>query len=414
MSFVPSDGKAEKCAGCGKTAYPNERISACGTFWHKICLKCTSCGLALNLKTIESFENKPYCKVHKPTVGHHQVASITQQTAAAAPKVNKVSGIRKDERMTFAPGAAPPVRGGAPGGPARGGPGPARGAPAKAAPGGPARGAPPAAAPKTSSAPGHGMGIGVPKISGGGGNKCPACGKTVYPTEEVRACAASWHKTCLKCTECSLVLNLKTVESFQNKPYCKTHKPNPKHTQVTDSVASQQVKNAPKAARAVGSVKKDTRMTFAPGAMRPVTTAEVVNPGGVVSVDQHSAAPTRTYVPPTPAASMTYGDSNASYQQASYDEPADSGYGGYGDSNASYEEPASSGGYEEQSGGYEEQSGGYEEQAGGYEDQGDQGGYEDQGGYDQGGYEDQGYDQGGYDQGGYEDQGYDQGEEQWQ
>jgi len=71
---------------------------------------------------------------------------------AAAPKVNKVSGIRKDERMTFAPGAAQPVRGGAPGGPARGGApgGPARGGPAKAAPG-PAKSGPPASAPKASA-----------------------------------------------------------------------------------------------------------------------------------------------------------------------------------------------------------------------------------------------------------------------
>lgn len=30
----------------------------------------------------------------------------------------------------------------------------------------------------------------------------------------------SWHKTCFKCTECAMVLNMKTYKGFNKFPYC--------------------------------------------------------------------------------------------------------------------------------------------------------------------------------------------------
>jgi len=58
--------------------------------------------------------------------------------------------------------------------------------------------------------------------------KCHACGKTVYPTEKVRAIDFDWHRGCLKCKTCGGALNLKNLQSFNKEPYCKAHLPNPK------------------------------------------------------------------------------------------------------------------------------------------------------------------------------------------
>lgn len=121
MSFVPNDGKANKCTKCAKTVYPNESIRAAGGVYHKGCLKCSQCGITLNLKSVMAHQNKPYCNTHVPKVGHTQVASVEMSSALSAPKAaNKVQGVAKNERMTFAPGQRG-GRGGAGAGAARGG-----------------------------------------------------------------------------------------------------------------------------------------------------------------------------------------------------------------------------------------------------------------------------------------------------
>merc|ERR1712000_320033 len=66
----------------------------------------------------------------------------------------------------------------------------------------------------------------------GKANKCTKCTKTVYPNEAIRAANGVYHKGCLKCSVCSLTLNLKTVMSHESKPFCKTHVPKVGHTQV--------------------------------------------------------------------------------------------------------------------------------------------------------------------------------------
>merc|ERR1711907_917769 len=275
-----------------------------------------------------SHESKPYCQTHVPKVGNR--------------------------------GAAP----------ARGGGAPRGGAPRGGAGGG-------YKGPNTVSV-------------GGGGNKCPGCGKTVYSNEQLKACAGVWHKGCLKCTSCSMTLNLKTLCSHANKPYCKTHLPRVGHTQVA-SVAMQSAMKAPKAARMQKGVNRTQRGTFAPGALKPTSGAEIVNPGGQASSDiQSRHAPAQSFVAPEPTPHMEYDNTYAppaqTYDQGGYDQ------GGY-----------DQGGYDQGSydqGGYEE--GGYDQ--GGY----DEGGYEayDEGGYEEGGYE--AYDEGGYEEGGYEE-GYDEG-----
>jgi len=408
MSFVPNDGKANKCSKCAKTVYPNESIRAANGVYHKGCLKCTQCNITLNLKTCMSHQSKPYCKTHVPKVGHTQVASVEMSSALSAPKAaNKVQGVAKNERMSFAPGRG-------------------RGAARGAARGGAPRGG--AAAPRAAPAGGGYRGPNTMKV-GGGGNKCPGCGKTVYTNEEIVACGGRWHKGCLKCEVCKLTLNLKNIQTHQNKPYCKTHVPKVSHTQVA-SVEMQNAMKAPKAARAVKGVNRAARGTFAPGALNAVAGADVVNKGGVAGSDVQSAhAPKQTFVAPEPAASITYDTPDDQFSSMSVSDQGgydDGGYdaggydaGGYDEGGydaGGYEEPAA-GGYDEggyDAGGYDE--GGYEEPAaGGYDEGGyDEGGY-DEGGYDEGyaeeGYAEEGYDEGygGYDEGGYDEGGYDEG-----
>merc|ERR1712151_1023232 len=136
---------------------------------------------------------------------------------------------------------------------------------------------------------------------------------------------------------------------------------------------------APKAARAGKGVNKAARGTFAPGALNPTGSADIVNRGGVSDSDTQSRhAPQQTFVAPEPAASITY------------DTP-DEQFSGMSVSDQSYDQ----GGYDE--GGYDQ--GGYDE--GGYE--GGDAGYAEEGGYDEGYAEEGGYDEG------YAEEGYDEG-----
>ncbi|CAF1446970.1 unnamed protein product [Adineta ricciae] len=61
-----------KCGKCEKTVYPAEEIKCLDKFWHKGCLKCTVCGMTLNVKNVKGYDKMPYCNVHypqpKPTV----------------------------------------------------------------------------------------------------------------------------------------------------------------------------------------------------------------------------------------------------------------------------------------------------------------------------------------------------------
>uniref|UniRef100_A0A6B2LPH0 LIM zinc-binding domain-containing protein n=1 Tax=Arcella intermedia TaxID=1963864 RepID=A0A6B2LPH0_9EUKA len=80
------------CAGCGKTAYPNEQIKALDVTWHKTCLKCETCKTTLSLNNLQSFDKKPYCRSHVPTVKHTTVADdVMTKHAKETQEVNSYS-----------------------------------------------------------------------------------------------------------------------------------------------------------------------------------------------------------------------------------------------------------------------------------------------------------------------------------
>jgi hypothetical protein len=44
-------GGGEKCEGCGKRVYPNEKLAAQNKAWHKQCYKCAECSSVLTVNT---------------------------------------------------------------------------------------------------------------------------------------------------------------------------------------------------------------------------------------------------------------------------------------------------------------------------------------------------------------------------
>ncbi|KAL5125427.1 LIM domain-containing protein WLIM2b [Glycine soja] len=49
--------------------------------------------------------------------------------------------------------------------------------------------------------------------------KCKACGKTVYPVDQLSA----YHKACFKCSHCEGTLKLSNYSSMESVLYCKPH-----------------------------------------------------------------------------------------------------------------------------------------------------------------------------------------------
>ncbi|XP_017841924.1 LIM and SH3 domain protein Lasp isoform X3 [Drosophila busckii] len=64
---------------------------------------------------------------------------------------------------------------------------------------------------------------------------CARCQKIVYPIEELKCLDKTWHKTCFKCTECGMALNMKTYKGYNKMPYCEAHIPKAKATAIADT-----------------------------------------------------------------------------------------------------------------------------------------------------------------------------------
>ncbi|EDR09662.1 cysteine and glycine-rich protein [Laccaria bicolor S238N-H82] len=72
---------------------------------------------------------------------------------------------------------------------------------------------------------GAGGGIGVqltgsPRKWGAGTPICPRCAKSVYFAEQVKAVGKTWHKGCLRCTECGTTLDSNKLRDHDESPFC--------------------------------------------------------------------------------------------------------------------------------------------------------------------------------------------------
>lgn len=86
-------GTQEKCATCGKTAYPLEKVTVEGQAYHKSCFRCSHGGCTISPSNYAALEGILYCKHHfsqlfkeKGSYNHLiKRASIRRTAAAPAP-----------------------------------------------------------------------------------------------------------------------------------------------------------------------------------------------------------------------------------------------------------------------------------------------------------------------------------------
>ncbi|KDQ54477.1 hypothetical protein JAAARDRAFT_38149 [Jaapia argillacea MUCL 33604] len=69
------------------------------------------------------------------------------------------------------------------------------------------------------------LGGGMPNLGSGkqwgsGTPSCPRCGKSVYFAEQVKAVGKTYHRGCLRCTECNTSLDSTRLTERDGNPYC--------------------------------------------------------------------------------------------------------------------------------------------------------------------------------------------------
>lgn len=65
-----------------------------------------------------------------------------------------------------------------------------------------------------------GVGGGTSRQWGGGTPVCPKCGKLVYFAEQTKAIGQTFHKGCLRCSECDTRLDPGRLSEREARPYC--------------------------------------------------------------------------------------------------------------------------------------------------------------------------------------------------
>eukprot|EP01133_Synstelium_polycarpum_P008154 gene8154-9578_t len=181
-------GTSEKCAVCNKTVFFTEKTTIeekdDKKILHKNCLKCTHCQVTLSLSTYASMNGVFYCKPH-----------LKQLFAVKGNYDEGFGNAKHSEKWTPTAESKP-----------------ASFVPVEAA----------AKQEKTVSSNPD-----VAKKFSGTSEKCNSCNKTVYAIE--RVCLEEvdarriFHKTCLKCSHCQVILNLGTLAQLDGILYCKPH-----------------------------------------------------------------------------------------------------------------------------------------------------------------------------------------------
>lgn len=193
--FQKSTFTVEKCEKCGKTVYATEKIvieeKEGKKVYHKACLRCTHCAVVLTLGNYAAMNGVTYCKPHLKqlfaTKGNYDEGfGKEKHTTQWAPSANTAP-------TTFVPVTTTDV--------------------------------PKEASKPPASSASADVASKFKNISGS--NTCDKCGKTVYLTEKIvvedKDDKKLYHKACLRCTHCQVVLSLGNYASMNGVTYCKPH-----------------------------------------------------------------------------------------------------------------------------------------------------------------------------------------------
>lgn len=189
--FGKTSLNTEKCEACKKTVYATEKTvieeKEGKKVYHKTCLKCAHCGVIVTLGNYASMQGIVYCKPHFKQLfaqkgnydegfGKEKASSKWEPQAVAAPTT--FVPVDKDESHSAKKATPDSV---------------------------------------------------ASKFNKGTttSEKCSGCGKTVYLTERIvvedKEDKQTFHKTCLRCSHCQVVLTLGNYASMQGVMYCKPH-----------------------------------------------------------------------------------------------------------------------------------------------------------------------------------------------
>ncbi|KAI0033483.1 hypothetical protein K488DRAFT_47564 [Vararia minispora EC-137] len=207
-----------RCPRCEKSVYAAEQVMGPGRrLYHKGCLTCYDCNKRLDSLSLVEHDEEPYCKnCHSKNFGTRDLRQ------ANLPHRGDLQPLSPTRTGSFPP--VPPLSPTLDGEAEE-----ARPVPTVTMTLGRRVGTPLAQTPTGTR---YGAGLGGASASplratptgsarwGGGTPQCPKCGKSVYFAEQVKAVGKTWHKTCLRCTECGTSLDATRLTEKDGIPHC--------------------------------------------------------------------------------------------------------------------------------------------------------------------------------------------------
>eukprot|EP00042_Codosiga_hollandica_P021393 m.74466 g.74466 ORF g.74466 m.74466 type:complete len:539 (+) comp50342_c0_seq2:46-1662(+) len=206
-------GGSDSCAVCSKKVYAMEKMECNQIIYHKLCFRCSQCGLTLNQRNSTTVNLVPFCKTH----AKNRLTAGSGTSPPASPGYNDSA-----RRTSFGGFTSPTV------------PSPTAKTPFQTASRVPSAtalvAAAPAAAPATPkpgtfqrSSSSSALATGSKASPTAAGDICPVCSKKIYAVEQVEMNGVKYHKGCFKCSQCRLTLTMRTCVTGSGALFCKTH-----------------------------------------------------------------------------------------------------------------------------------------------------------------------------------------------
>ncbi|KAK0189700.1 hypothetical protein F5146DRAFT_982242 [Armillaria mellea] len=217
-------GGTPVCPRCEKAVYAAEQVMGPGRkLYHKPCLKCLTCNKRLDSYTLLEHDQEPYCKsCHVKNFGTRDLRQANLPYAASPtrsitelPATKEEQDEEKDALNDLSPSTSSTND-------------------ASLAPtlersntlGAINRTPKPLFQTATGTRYGAALGLVSPQTTGrkwGGASttpRCPKCNGLVYFAEQVKAVGKTYHKACLRCTECNTLLDSTRLRDHDGTPLC--------------------------------------------------------------------------------------------------------------------------------------------------------------------------------------------------